>query len=110
MSQAKLLELVNALEQELDNSEEVDQAIKEKISQDLETLKSAAPDELNEEDSPLLEAVVHLEESHPKAVTIINDIAQAVLLICIEITITDTNAYNRCTCERCARANIGSSC
>jgi hypothetical protein len=74
MSKEKLLSLVDELEKELGDSG-LDNELHEKLIADLEALKNVEIDKVEDEHTPLLDAVVHLEESHPKAVTIINDIA-----------------------------------
>ena len=75
MSNEKLINLVEALEQELQESDSVEEELLQKLNSDLQALKGVKIEEVEDEHTPLLDAVVHLEKSHPKLVTIINDIA-----------------------------------
>ena len=75
MQKQKLISLIEQLEKELEISSSIDHELIKNISQDLDKLKNWQPDHEVHEKDQLLEAAVHFEEEHPKAASIINDIA-----------------------------------
>ena len=75
MSKQKLLSLIEQLEAELQTSGSIDRELVEKVTKDLDKLKNWQPEHETHEKDLLLEAAVNFEEEHPKAASIINDIA-----------------------------------